>query len=172
MLAAIARNPAARPELLGKLAVDGSAMVRESAFSNPSTPTDALEKAAHELMDWKPTGKRHDWRKRSGLTAIHDNDSVSEELRDRIARRLLAEYGPDETPGELGVKARVDRFVRWQSSPDAGEMAHKIHADPSPPARITAIGTGMRTTLRSWSLQSPVTPSWDCRRSQRQTSRT
>lgn len=128
VLAAIARNPAARPELLGKLAVDGSAMVRESAFSNPSTPTDALEKAAYELMDWKPTGSRHDCRRRSGLTAIHDNDSVSEELRDRIARRLLAEYGPDETPGELGVKARVDRFVQWQSSPDAGEMAHKIHA--------------------------------------------
>lgn len=128
VLAAIARNPAARPELLGKLAVDGSAMVRESAFSNPSTPTDALEKAAYELMDWKPTGKRYDWRKRSGLTAIHDNDSVSEELRDRIARHLLAEYGPDETPGELGVRARVDRFVEWQSSPEAGEMARKIHA--------------------------------------------
>ena len=128
VLAAIARNPAARPELLGKLAVDGSAMVRESAFTNPSTPTDALEKAAHELMDWKPTGKKQDWRKRSGLTAIHDNDSVSEELRDRIARHLLAEYGPDETPGELGVRARVDRFVKWQSSPEAGEMAHKIHA--------------------------------------------
>lgn len=128
VLASIARNPATRPELLGKLAVDGSAMVRESAFSNPSTPTDALEKAAYELMDWKPTGSRHDWRKRSGLTAIHDNDSASEELRDRIARHLLAEYGPDETPGELGVKARVDRFVWWQSSPEAGEMAHKIHA--------------------------------------------
>ena len=128
VLAAIARNPAARPELLGKLAVDCSAMVRESAFSNPSTPTDALEKAAHELMDWKPTGKRHGWRKRSGLTAIHDNDSVSEELRDRIARHLLAEYGPDETPGKLGVKARVDRFVKWQSSPEASEMVHKIHA--------------------------------------------